>query len=368
LNSPAPDEPINPWESSLDTSQARESNFDGDDYSISFRGNLEFSQISKYFNSTLQIGLVVPLVLISAMIWGAILVVGIGVTGLFVTALMVAVVLWFVLMRYLGSNHARRLLKRRPWLVGPIRGLVSNGRLTVWYEDVCIQSTLESFMIHPYRGMICFPDLENMFPWVMVPSSCFLEDQWHDLLASRRRSPPSRTLIVQAAPPNAWECELSTQRSFTLGNRTRALDWRPSSGLFFLALVLGVWMSFFFWVPLLVVGVWVLAEVARFTFAHWQVHREYSDPNRMAYRQESLGDQQQFQWFNTEQIVFSDLLHWVLCPARYVQRVKIRSSWIEFRIGEEPIFFHREGFADEASWQAACKDALTISQGLKKPL
>jgi len=134
-----------------------------------------------------------------------------------------------------------------------------------------------------------------------------------------------------------------------------------------LALVLGVWTSFFFWVPGLVVAVWVLAEVARFTFAHWQVHREYSDPNRMAYRQESLGDQQQFQWFNTEQIVFSDPLHWVLCPARYVQGVKIRNSWIEFRIGEEPIFFHREGFADEASWQAACKDALTISQGLMKP-
>ncbi|MFN9347312.1 MAG: hypothetical protein ACK6DQ_12005, partial [Planctomycetota bacterium] len=76
------------------------------------------------------------------------------------------------------------------------------------------------------------------------------------------------------------------------------------------------------------------------------------------------GQEPQLQWFSKEHVLFSDTNHWVLCPMKYVQKVKVRDCWIEFRIGDEPVLFHREGFADESSWRGACQDALAIEQEL----
>jgi hypothetical protein len=382
LSPSSPENPINPWESSLGASDSTLPSFVGEHYSVRFSGTLERTAIAKYFGSQLQIGCVVPLVLVSALVWGVILVLGIGVTGLALVTIAAMSVFWFLWIRYVGKNHANRLQKRRPWLVGPIHGIASNGRLTVWHNDVCFQSHLQSFMLNPRRGMLCYPDLENAFPWTMVPSTCFYEDQWYELLEAGRYPRTQEPLIVQAAPPDGWECLLSLDRSLRLGNRTRAIAWRPTFGPLLVLLVLGLWLSFLpgisgipripggsglnLTLPVLALLIWVLFEIGRYLLAQFQVMREYSDPNRGAYRKRPIGSRSQLQWFTRQQILFSDSLHWILCPVRYVERVKIRNSWIEFSIGGEPVQFHREGFANESAWQGACKDALEISQGLKQ--
>lgn len=366
--------PINPWASSLTESDASPLGVDIENYSVTFSGRLDSKKIAEYFGSHWQIGCVVPLVLLSAIIWGAVLAFGLGPIGPFIVVVASLLVFWFLWVRYVGKNHAKRLLKRRPWLQGAIRGDITSGRLTVWHEDLCLQSSLYPFMINPKRGMICYPDVENTFPWAMIPSTCFFEDQWYELMAVSRQPGTPQSRVAPATPADGWEWRLEFNRSLTLRNRIKALSWRPNLGIFLLFVVLGLWLSF---IPnavgyqqgvsaipgVMLVG-WVMTEIARFALARAMVYREYSNPQRQAYRKTPLNQWPQAQWFSPQQVLFCEMQHWVLCPVRYVQKVKVRDSWIEFRIGGESILFHREGFANEEAWQGACRDASAIQRAV----
>jgi hypothetical protein len=372
LSSSSPENPINPWEASLAPSDLSPATSQTDHYEIRFSGNLQYTDISDYFGSALRLGCVLPLLVFSALIWAGILAIVLGMIGLILVLTLAMLAFWFLWIRYEGKNHANRLLKRRPWLIGPTHGVVDSGRITVWHNQVCIQSHISSFMVNTPRGMICFPDAENPFPWTMVPSTCFFEDQWYDLVSNLRQPNSFAALVVPPSPIDGHECVLAAGRSFALKNRTKALAWRPSSGVFLLILVFGTWVSFAMStlvrfqnleVLLSICALsWVVAELTRYLLARLQLFRDFSDPNRPAYRKRPIEPQTQSQWFNLEKLLFCDTHHWVLCPNQYVERVKVRSSWIEFRIGYETVLFHREGFANETAWQAACRDAHAIQE------
>jgi len=367
---------INPWESTDYQSDSEPSGFEGDRYVTSFSGELDKLRIAKHFGSSLQIGCIIPLVMVSALIWGVILSVGIGPMGFAVVSLAALLILWFVWIRYVGKNHARRLLRRRPWLEGPLNGVASSSRLTLWHNDLCLQSKMQGYMVDTKRGMISYPDNLSTFPWAMIPSTSFYQDQWYDLLSTIRSHRKAERLIYQAAPAEAWECILAPRRSLVLKNRIKALSLQPNGGAFLVMLVLGIWLSFIpmsldyqapvLAVPLMFILGYILIELSRFTYARIQVMRQFAKGSLSAYRKIPVGQDPQLQWFSGQHVMFSDINHWVLCPVKYVQRVKVRGSWIEFRIGEEPVLFHREGFADESSWRGACQEALSIEQGLRK--
>lgn len=341
-----------------------------------FSGDLDVLRIENHFGSRLQIGCIVPLVLVSGLIWGGILSYGLGVLGIALVAFVASFVLWFVWIRYVGKNHAMRLLKRRPWLAGPLHGVASSGRLTVWHNDLCIQTAMQGYMVDTKRGMISYPDTESTFPWAMIPSSCFFQDQWYDLLSTLSHHRRAERLIVQAATEGSWDCILSPQRSLALKNRTKPLSLKPNGGILVIFLVLGIWLNFvsrslnyetsftLVGVLALFLGAYVLIEILRVIYFRFQVVRQFAEGNNEAYRNVPAGQEPQLQWFSKEQVLFSDTNHWVLCPVKYVQRVKVRVYWIEFRIGDQTVLFHREGFADEASWRGACQDALAIGREL----
>lgn len=374
MNSSSSENSINPWESTDYASESEPTSFAGDRFVTNFSGDLDVLRIANHFGSSLHIGCILPLVLVSVVVWGAILSFGLGVLGFVAVAIAACLVLWFVWIRYVGRNHANRLLKRRPWLAGPLHGVVTSGRLTVWHNDLCLQSKMQGYMVNTKRGMISYPDTESALPWAMIPSNCFFQDQWFDLLSTLGRHRRAEGLIVQAAPAGSWDCILAPQRSLALKNRTKALSLRPNGGAFLILLVLSIWLSFipmslnyetsFFAVPAVFLGVYVVMELLRFSYARFQVVRQFAENNVEAYRGIPAGQEPQLQWFSKEHVLFSDTNHWVLCPVKYVQKVKIRVCWIEFRIGDEPVLFHREGFADESSWRGACQDALAIEQEL----
>jgi len=370
-----PENPINPWESSSDPRDESQVTATSQHYATPFSGDLDASMIANFFDSTTHIGCVVPLVLFSAIVWIAILSQGFGGFGITIVIVASVAVLLFIWNRYVGANHAKRLLKRRPWLTGKVHGVASSGRLTVWHNDFCFQSALQPYMFNLVRGMICFPEAESPYPWTMIPSTCFYHDQWWDLVEACEHRRIAEPKIVPATPADGWECLLDMNRSFELRNRSIALRWRPHQGIALLYIVLGIWISSFEYaigfiggvplIPLQMLGAWILTEAARVLLAAFSVSRDFSDPDRQAYRRKTRGQTPQVQWFNQEQLLFTDVSYWILCPVRYIERVTLRSSWIEFRIGGESMLFHREGFVNEEAWQGACKDALAIKNRIR---
>ena len=92
--------PINPWASSLTESDASPLGVDIENYSVTFSGRLDSKKIAEYFGSHWQIGCVVPLVLLSAIIWGAVLAFGLGPIGPFIVVIASLLVFWFLWVRY----------------------------------------------------------------------------------------------------------------------------------------------------------------------------------------------------------------------------------------------------------------------------
>lgn len=368
----SPENPINPWESSLGKSDPQLDPIQNQPFSTDFSGTLDATVLANYFNQ--KLGCVIPLVIFSAVVWIGVLSRGLGVTGIAIVGVSLLVLVYFIWNRYVGRNPAKRLMKYRPWLKGETHGVACLGRLTVWHEDFCMQTSLEDYMINHGKGWICYPDPETPYPWLMIPSTFFYKEQWFELLNALGQEGELTPKIVPAPPAEAWECMLEMSRSLELKNRSRALRFRPNRGLALFFIVLNIWGSFIprtfgfgAWTPMVtptMLGIWLLTEVSRILWAHYSVFREYRDPKRPAYRKKPLHRWPQIQWFNRQQVLVSDVNHWLLCPVRYIERVRISYSWIEFLIGGESMLFHREGFANEQAWQGACQDARAIQQEL----
>ena len=379
----------NPWES---TWSQRDSSLQpqiADRCVVRFSGSLDRSAIAKFYGSNMQIGCVITLVLISALIWATILSVGFGVFGLLTVLIAVLIAMWYITGRYVGNNYANRLYKRRPWLEGPVHGVVTSGRLTVWHNDLCLQTNQRSYLSNPHKGMLVYPSPETVHPLAMIPSTCFFEDQWFDLHESNRHYRTFEPLISQTSPPDAHWCILSPERSMTLKQRTRALSFRPNGGFLIGFGILGFWLGLSpeisgttrsmvaFPVLTVVLLGWLASETIRYSWARFQAFRDFSDPEQGAYRKFNATSRRlnkplvpsahtlQSQWFNRQSVMISDLGHWVLVPVHYLQRVRVRDTWIEFRFADEAVLMHREGFENQDAWIKACQDARAIRQELE---
>jgi hypothetical protein len=380
----------NPWESTWSQSDSSLQPQVAQRCVVRFSGSLDRSTIAKFYGSTMQIGCVITLVMISALIWATILSVGFGVFGLLTVLVAVLIATWFITVRYVGKNYADRLCKRRPWLEGPVHGVVTSGRLTVWHNDLLLQTTLRSYLSNPQKGMLVYPSPETVYPLAMVPSTCFFEDQWFDLLESNRHYRILEPLISQTPPPDAHWCILSPERSMTLKARTRALSFRPNGGFLVGFAILGFWLGLSpeiagttrsmvaFPVLTVVLLGWFASEAIRYSWARFQAFRDFSDAEQGAYRRfnatsrrrynsvDPSADTLQSQWFNRQSVMISDLGHWVLVPVHYLQRVRVLGTWIEFRFADEKVLMHREGFENQNAWTNACQDALAIRRELVK--
>ena len=388
-----PEDPTNPWESTWSQTDSSLQAPVADRCVVCFSGSLDRSTMAKFYGSKMQIGYVVPLVLLSALIWATILSIGFGVYGLTTVAVGVSIAIWFIAVRFIGKNQANRLCKRRPWLEGPVHGVATSGRLTVWHNDLCLQTNLRSYMSNPNRGMLVYPDPETVFPWAMIPSTCFFEHQWFDLRESCKNYRILEPLIYQVPPPDGHSYILTPKRSWTLKNRTRALSFRPNGGFLIGFAILGIWLGLAQEVSgsirsvvaiptmvlvVLVLSGWIASEIVRYAWARFQAFSDYSNPDRSAYRQfnhsgkgrkaklDPSDNLLQSQWFNRQRVMIADLRHWILVPVDYLQRVKVRDTWIEFVFGDQPVLFHREGFENQTAWQRAREDALFIQQRLKE--
>ena len=379
----------NPWESTWSQSDSSLQPQIADRCVVRFSGSLDRSTIAKFYGSNMQIGCVITLVLISALIWATILSVGFGVFGLLTVLIAVLIAMWYITGRYVGNNYANRLYKRRPWLEGPVHGVVTSGRLTVWHNDLCLQTNQRSYLSNPHKGMLVYPSPETVHPLAMIPSTCFFEDQWFDLHESNRHYRTFEPLISQTSPPDAHWCILSPERSMTLKQRTRALSFRPNGGFLIGFGILGFWLGLSpeisgttrsmvaFPVLTVVLLGWLASETIRYSWARFQAFRDFSDPEQGAYRKynatsrrlnkplDRSADTFQSQWFNRQSVMISDLGHWVLVPVQYLQRVRVRDTWIEFRFADEAVLMHREGFENQDAWIKACQDALAIRQELE---
>ena len=379
----------NPWESTWSQSDSSLQPQIADRCVVRFSGSLDRSAIAKFYGSNMQIGCVITLVLISALIWATILSVGFGVFGLLTVLIAVLIAMWYITGRYVGNNYANRLYKRRPWLEGPVHGVVTSGRLTVWHNDLCLQTNQRSYLSNPHKGMLVYPSPETVHPLAMIPSTCFFEDQWFDLHENNRYYRTFEPLISQTSPPDAHWCILSPERSMTLKQRTRALSFRPNGGFLIGFGILGFWLGLSpeisgttrsmvaFPVLTVVLLGWLASETIRYSWARFQAFRDFSDPEQGAYRKynatsrrlnkplDRSADTFQSQWFNRQSVMISDLGHWVLVPVQYLQRVRVRDTWIEFRFADEAVLMHREGFENQDAWIKACQDALAIRQELE---
>ncbi len=379
----------NPWESTWSQSDSSLQPQIADRCVVRFSGSLDRSAIGKFYGSNMQIGCVITLVLISALIWATILSVGFGVFGLLTVLIAVLIAMWYITGRYVGNNYANRLYKRRPWLEGPVHGVVTSGRLTVWHNDLCLQTNQRSYLSNPHKGMLVYPSPETVHPLAMIPSTCFFEDQWFDLHESNRHYRTFEPLISQTSPPDAHWCILSPERSMTLKQRTRALSFRPNGGFLIGFGILGFWLGLSpeisgttrsmvaFPVLTVVLLGWLASETIRYSWARFQAFRDFSDPEQGAYRKfnatsrslnkplDRSADTFQSQWFNRQSVMISELGHWVLVPVHYLQRVRVRDTWIEFRFADEAVLMHREGFENQDAWIKACQDALAIRQELE---
>jgi hypothetical protein len=380
----------NPWESTWSQSDSSLQPQIADRCVVRFSGSLDRSAIAKFYGSNMQIGCVITLVLISALIWATILSVGFGVFGLLTVLIAVLIAMWYITGRYVGNNYANRLYKRRPWLEGPVHGVVTSGRLTVWHNDLCLQTNLRYYLSTPHKGMLVYPSPETVHPLAMIPSTCFFEDQWFDLHESNRHYRTFEPLISQTSPPDAHWCILSPERSKQLKARTRALNFRPNGGFLIGFAILGFWLGLSpeisgstrsmvaFPVLTVVLLGWLASETIRYSWARFQAFRDFSDPEQGAYRKFNATSRRlnkpldpsahtlQSQWFNRQSVMISDLGHWVLVPVHYLQRVRVRDTWIEFRFADEAVLMHREGFENQDAWIKACQDALAIRQELEK--
>lgn len=370
----------NPWKVSVSEESTTSAPNNPRPLVVEFNGTLDAKQIRKFYHNPTQFGCLLPLVLISAFIWGFPFYMIVGIIGPLLAAIIALLVILGMYRKLLGTGKVEKLTRIRPWLIGPTHGVVSGGRWTVWHNDFCMQTTTRSFMDDPGSGMLVYPSPSSPSPLAMVPSTCFFESQWRELLDDYLTNRTYIPLIAEAPPTDAWVSILSPNKSLSLMDRYRATHWRPSSHIILVVLVLAVWATLFEQFPrksqptwaigALALVPWILLETTRFTRAKLLAKWDFQDPRRAPYRKSVQASPHGIQtldaawpeirWFNQDTLFVSDFQHWMRIPTRYLESVLVEPNYITFRLHDLKLVFHREGFEDETHWQAACDTARSL--------
>lgn len=376
-------ESTNPWEVTVSASAEPAKLENRPPVAFEFHGELDAPRIQRFYRNPYQFGCLVPLVLFSALVWGIPFSMITGWVGVVFVAVVALAVILGMYSKLLGTSRVSKLLRQRPWLIGPLHGVASGGRLTVWHNDFCLQTTTRSFMDDPGRGMLVYPTPAAAMPWAMVPSVCFFEQQWRELLDDYFNNRRYQMLIGEAPPEGAWVSLLSQYRSVALAERYYTLHWRPSLSLFLVAIVATSWLvlieqqfvrpwtTIYGLLPLLF---WVVLEAARFARARYLSEVDFRKGDG-AYRRSIKtsgrnGSERELpcpelRWFTSDVLFVSDVQHWMRIPMRYIDSVKVEATFITFRMPGNTMVFHREGFLDEAHWRGACEEARRIASERK---
>jgi hypothetical protein len=341
---------------------------------VPFQGTIDEASLRKIFRDPVRMGCIITVMIGCAIVWAWVF--GVVISGW--AALLFGLVAVFVIYSFtitsLVSTKLKRCLAKRPWLLGATHGTVSGSRWTVWHNDVCIQTNDQIYFDEAYKGVILYP--LSSTPIALVPSTCFYEHQWFELLQDYRRN-RFMPLVIEAPPPDAFECALAPTRVLYLSDRYAAWRWRLSQSSFWIATVIGLFVHL--WsrpyaifgngmVVVVPIAIWGVLEIGRFIWSRWSVNRQFHSEAGIGYRRadfagnmERVGNQGESialtQWFNQGTILSCDLHFWMKLPTRLIESVRIDAAAIEFRVAGMKLIFHREGFANEETWQSACRMA-----------
>ena len=346
---------------------------------VQFSGEVTEGHLkAAYSNSFFSPFLMVPLYFLATCFLVAVIVgslrrfsfsVGISTIVFFVGAGLIYIWYWFLHV----EQRVSRLVKFRPWLLGPVHGTFSAAFTTIWHRDVGIQLVSQDLPNHlRFNSYVVSAERR---PFSIVPSSCFFESDWHfvlDTLALLQTG-----FLINIPPANGSHvCILQSERLSFLEMRLRGFRWWPSVGgaSWMVAAVMtyfilnafenpvSMWLVFAM-IPSLVL-VFYLFQVSLWT---WHTKRQFANDTRgyFSVAESELATQRchTVSWFNREIVFGCAGRMWIHFPVRFVEKVRIGFSAIEFRARGVDMIFHREGFQNHAAWLKALETAREI--GLK---
>ncbi len=270
--------------------------------------------------------------------------------------------------------RVQRLIRYRPWLLGKVHGTFSSAFTTIWHRDVGIQLVSHDLSRHVSKSGYVMR--ANRKPFAIVPSICFFEEDWHHVLDTLELKQPG-FLHLNPPPEKAHICTLLIDRLSFLDMRLRGCGWNWSgAGLSWLGAVI---VTIFFWnfvlvdspilwqivsIPLLV----LVSKVFRVSFWTWHTRRQFANDRRgyLALAKEEA--KRSVDWFTDDIVFWSDGLMWIQMPVRFITRVRVEFSVIEFYARGMEFRFHREGFQNHEAWLAAIDAARKMKAQLRAGL
>ena len=121
----------------------------------------------------------------------------------------------------------KKLIKQRPWLLGPVHGTFSAAFTTIWHKDVGIQLVSHDLLSH--LSFNSYVVRAKGHPFAIVPTSCFYESDWHEILDAIEQRQHG---FLMPIPPmiGSHVCALPCQRLSFLETRLRGFRWKSSVG------------------------------------------------------------------------------------------------------------------------------------------
>ncbi|MEI8211945.1 MAG: hypothetical protein WCI02_07335 [Planctomycetota bacterium] len=354
---------------------------------IHFRGTVVEADLRKYFHDPIQFGCLMALLVLVTITWMGVFGVIFGMVAVGALSVLGLAVGFWLGHRYLSRARAAKCIAKRPWLIGKVHGSISGSRLTVWHNDVCVQTTDRTYFDEAFKGVVIYP--RGPSPLAFVPSTCFYEHEWQEIYEDYRRD---RTipLVLEAPPEGAWVCRIAMNRLPYLDDRILAVRWRLSQNSFWIAIVIGLLVFLFIrpherfgpWITIaLPIVVWSILEVGRFTWSRMSLRRQFlasdksgyqidldqvTEPSHLDPLSRPSSPSSVMQWFTNETILSSDLMFWIRCPTRTIEQVRIDDLAIEFYVGGLCMTFHREGFDGPDAWLSACQAARSIAPNARQ--
>lgn len=338
-------------------------------FEIEFSGTVETRDIRHYvFNPYLiLIKILIPCIAIVVLTYQSFATGQLLIIPVSLVAILLIGVISYVTHASLFSVHA--ILKKRPWLIGNVRGKVRQERMTVHYDAIHIESYVDISQCITRHGMF-MPFARR--PLAILPTHCFYENEWADFISTSSTT-QTKPLEPPLSPISALQNILETDRIPFLDQRRKGYRFHPSGLGFWLAVIAQVVLAS---VPTLTsfsahvvsfVAIMVGTETIRIVLMIAHIHNQFNS-SRKKYRPTPTpanNDQNtrfSISWFDANTLVHCNAYKWMQLPTKLIDRVIIDIGAIEFRFQDLSFVFHREGFENEERWQQARQLARELSQ------